>query len=58
MKLEVGRLNGPAVADSWESPVNPSLVRMRHPADGGALIGRAKNSCLFALAHDKNPASA
>jgi len=37
MKLEVGRLNGPAVADSWESLVNPSLVRMRHPADGVQL---------------------
>jgi hypothetical protein len=58
MKLEVGLLNELTVADSWESLVNPSLVRMRHPAEGGALIGREKDSYLFALAHDKNPAFA
>lgn len=35
MKLRMGLLNGSAVADSWESLVNPCLVRMVDPADGG-----------------------
>ena len=38
MKVEVGLLNGPAVADSWENVRNPSLVRMFHPADGVRLV--------------------
>ena len=43
MKVEVGLLNAPAVADSAESLVNPSLVRMRHPADGGRLGDTAQD---------------
>jgi len=31
MKLEVGRLNGPAVADSRENARNPSWVGMADP---------------------------
>jgi hypothetical protein len=37
MKLEVGLLNVPAVADSWENVRNPNGVGMRHPADGVRL---------------------
>ena len=34
MKLEVGLVNAPTVANSWKNLVNPSLVGMLHPDDG------------------------
>jgi hypothetical protein len=37
MKLGVGLLNVPAVADSTENVRNPNGVGMRHPADSVRL---------------------
>jgi hypothetical protein len=35
MKVVVGLLNVPAVADSWENVRNPNGVGMLDPTDGG-----------------------
>jgi len=46
MKLVVGLLNVPSVADSWENLINPCLVRMVDPAYGVRLAKMWESSAL------------